>query len=81
MNLVELTGALRRLRLGGMADVLETRLLQARTHAWTQSICFRRSSATNSCGVRTACMHGASKPRPSANFTSGYKKRSKRCAH
>ncbi len=31
MNLVELTGALRRLRLGGMADVLETRLLEART--------------------------------------------------
>jgi DNA replication protein DnaC len=31
MNLIELTGALRRLRLGGMADVLETRLLEART--------------------------------------------------
>lgn len=31
MNLVELCGALRRLRLGGMADVLETRLLEART--------------------------------------------------
>lgn len=31
MNLVELTAALRRLRLGGMADVLETRLLEART--------------------------------------------------
>jgi DNA replication protein DnaC len=31
MNLVELSGALRRLRLGGMADVLETRLLEART--------------------------------------------------
>ena len=31
MNVVELTGALRRLRLGGMADVLETRLLEART--------------------------------------------------
>jgi DNA replication protein DnaC len=31
MNLVELTRALRQLRLSGMADVLETRLLQAQT--------------------------------------------------
>ena len=29
MNLVELDQALRKLRLSGMADVLETRLLQA----------------------------------------------------
>ena len=31
MNLVELDQALRKLRLSGMADVLETRLLQAQT--------------------------------------------------
>lgn len=31
MNLTELDSALRRLRLGGMADVIETRLLEART--------------------------------------------------
>ena len=31
MNLVELSRALRQLRLSGMADVLETRLLQAQT--------------------------------------------------
>ena len=29
MNLIELTRALKQLRLGGMATVLETRLLQA----------------------------------------------------
>ena len=33
MNLVELNRALRQLRLGGMADVLETRLHQAQTEA------------------------------------------------
>ena len=33
MNLNELTGALRQLRLGGMAAVLETRLRQAQTDA------------------------------------------------
>ena len=31
MNLIELSRALRQLRLSGMADVLETRLLQAQT--------------------------------------------------
>lgn len=33
MNLVELNHALRKLRLSGMADVLETRLHQAQTTA------------------------------------------------
>jgi DNA replication protein DnaC len=33
MNLIELNGALRQLRLSGMAGTLETRLLQAQTEA------------------------------------------------
>ncbi len=34
MNVIELDRALRSLRLSGMADVLETRLLQAQTERW-----------------------------------------------
>jgi len=34
MNVTELDRALRKLRLSGMADVLDTRLLQAQTDAW-----------------------------------------------
>jgi hypothetical protein len=38
MNLIELERALRQLRLGGMAAVLETRLRQARPKPWRRSI-------------------------------------------
>ena len=56
MNLVELDHALRKLRLSGMADVLETRLRQAQTEtAGARSISSPRSSATNCCADRTAC--------------------------
>ena len=34
MNLIELNRALRQLRLGGMAAVLETRLRQAQANPW-----------------------------------------------
>jgi len=34
MNVIELDRALRSLRLSGMADVLEIRLLQAQTERW-----------------------------------------------
>jgi hypothetical protein len=38
MNLIELQRALRQLRLGGMAAVLETRLRQAQAKPWRPSI-------------------------------------------
>ena len=37
MNLIELQRALRQLRLGGMAAVLETRLHQAQAEPWRRS--------------------------------------------
>ena len=38
MNLIELNRALKQLHLGGMAAVLETRLLQAQANPWRLSI-------------------------------------------
>ena len=38
MNIIELQHALRQLRLGGIATVLETRLHQARPKPWRRSI-------------------------------------------
>ena len=38
MNLIELQHALRQLRLGGIATVLETRLHQRRPRRWRPSI-------------------------------------------
>jgi hypothetical protein len=55
MNLVELSRALRQLRLSGMADVLETRLLQAQTEQQVPSTFSRRSSVTSSCDGRIDC--------------------------
>ena len=37
MNLIELNHALRQLRLGGIAAVLETRLQQAQANRWPPS--------------------------------------------
>ena len=51
MNLVELDHALRKLRLSGMADVLETRLRHAQSRtARRRSISWPRSSPTNCAG-------------------------------
>jgi hypothetical protein len=47
MNLVELDRALRKLRLSGMADVLETRLRHAQTERLHRSIWSPRSSPTS----------------------------------
>ena len=38
MNLIELQRALKQLRLGGVAAVLETRLHQAQANAWRRWI-------------------------------------------
>ena len=65
MNLVELDHALRKLRLSGMAAVLETRL----RHAQTEKLSADRSRVdarrlTNSCGGRTDCSNaGTNRPR------------------
>jgi len=40
MNLIELNRALKQLRLGGMAEVLETRLHQAQAENMHLPICF-----------------------------------------
>ena len=47
MNLIELERALRQLRLGGMAAVLETRLRQARPKPWPHRSDLVRWSPTN----------------------------------
>ena len=57
-NLVELDQALRKLRLSGMADVLETRLQQAQVEQMAPIDRSPRSALTNSSGARTACSPG-----------------------
>lgn len=58
MNLVELDHALRKLRLSGMADVLEARLRHAQTEKLAPLDPSPRSSAT-SCSVgKTGCLTG-----------------------
>ena len=53
MNLVELDTALRKLRLSGMADVLEAACARPPTGG-SRSTSSRRWSATDSCAARTA---------------------------
>ena len=67
MNLVELDRALRKLRLSGMADVLEARL----RHAQTEKLVAARSRrharrATNCSGAKTGSLPGATNRRASA---------------
>ena len=57
MNLVELDQALR-LRLSGMADVLDTRLQQAQTEQMAPIDLVAGSSTTNSSGARSGCSPG-----------------------
>ena len=57
MNLVELDRALRKLRLSGMAAVLETRLRQAQTEKLAAARSRRRrSSPTSCCADRTGLL-------------------------
>ena len=61
MNLVEIDRALRKLRLSGMADVLERPLSKAQPpSACLTSTSCPRSSATSCCAARTACSTAAS---------------------
>ena len=56
MTLVEVDRALRKLRLSGMADVLETRLRHAQAgNGSPPSISWPRSSPTSSAGAKTGC--------------------------
>ena len=66
MNLIELDRALKQLRLGGMAAVLETRLRQAQTEPLAPLTCSRAWSPTNSPGVANVCWSGAQNKRSSA---------------
>ena len=60
MNLVELDHALRKLRLSGMADVLETRLRQAQSETDDAPRSRRHArQPTNSCAARIGSSHDA----------------------
>jgi hypothetical protein len=65
MNLIELDRALKQLRLGGMAAVLETVCARHKQSRSPPSICSRVWSPTNSPGVVSACWNGE-KSRPSS---------------
>ena len=64
MNLIELNRALRQLRLGGIAAVLETRLHQAQAEAMTPIDFLSCRSRTNSLVAANDCW-SAGKNRPS----------------
>ena len=55
MNVIELQRALRQLRLGGIAAVLETRLHQAQAEPMVPIDSFLAWSLTNSPGAANAC--------------------------
>lgn len=59
MNLVELDHALRKLRLSGMADVLEARLRQAQTEKLVPLDIVSALVATNCCAGRTGSSNAA----------------------
>ena len=64
MNLVELDRALRKLRLSGMADVLETRLRQAQTEQLAPlDLVVDARRPTNCCGAKTGCSSAATSRR------------------
>jgi len=69
MNLVELDRALRQLRLGGMAAVLEGRLLQAQTEHMAPIDLMSSSSPTSSVVERTACSNAEPSTPASASRT------------
>ena len=72
MNLIELRRALRQLRLGGMAAVLETRLRQAQAETMAPIDLISCRSPTNSPGAANGCWTaGASKP-PFATHTKAW---------
>ena len=66
MNLIELDRALRQLRLGGMAAVLETRLRQAQAEAMAPIDLIACLSPTNSLYAPTACFNAAESRPPFA---------------
>jgi len=70
MNLVELDHALRKLRLSGIADVLEARLRQAQSEKQTPSISSPPSSGMSSSAARTGSSRAASS-RPASATPSG----------
>ena len=69
MNLIELQRALRQLRLGGMAAVLETRLRQAQAEPMAPIDLLSCWSPTNSPAAPTGCWSGAANRPASATRT------------
>lgn len=77
MNMVELDKALRSLRLGGMAGVLESRLLQAQTEKWppidvvsalVQDELLRRQDSLLARRIKDACFRDRAKTLESFDF-------------